>query len=318
MKIYSLVTNGATSSHYLEDLTLSFKQDLTTLAFNVTAIEQCGTNGSGPFYSVVGRSNTEYWYEVGVGWNWPSTLNPFSPSQGFQAIYDVLGTSGSLFSVHANLDHIGNGDIVLLKLSFSNNMVAMYVHDWNSSTTDRRSYSGFGATKFVGSSDSPVDSNGMFTGLATRQYHDTPYYGDEQSTVYRGSSSVSSAWMRIVEYPYPGNSPTVFDDYGSYDYSNPYLVQNFTSNGAFEASNAYQFVTGRLSTGPTCAASAATPSPLSSLAGYSYLIPLVIIGVVVLGLVLWLRRSTRWVVSPMPQPSPLSPGGFVDARGVVS
>jgi len=314
VKTYPIVANAASSSPYLEDLTLSFKQDLGSVAYNVTMVDQCGTNGSGPLYSIAGRSNPEYWYIIWVGWNWPSSLNPYSPSRGFEVGYNVYSGDTTLFGASASLNHVSNGDLVMLKLSFSNNMVVMYFHDWNSSLTDQRSYSAFGATSFLGNPDSPTDSKGFFSGLMTRQYYSAPFYGDEESTVYKSSNPISSAWMRIAEFPYPDKTPSLFDQYGSYDYGVPNLFQNLSSNGASESSNGYQFVTGGLSAAPVCAVSPAILSPRSLLGSYWYVIPVVVIGVVVLGLVLLARRSTRWVAGPMIQPGTLSPGRFVAVR----
>jgi len=288
-----LAASGSTSSvsAYLEDLVLSFQQNLPSVAFNVTAVQQCGDNGSGPLYSVAGLSNTGYWYYFGIAWNWPSSLNPISASSGFQALYFVWNASARMFRVGNPMPNVGDGDTVLLKLSISNNMVTMYVHDWNSSATDQESYSAFSATEFVGQTNTVVDANGEWTGLSTRTNHDQPYHGDEQTVTYKGSAMVSSAWMRIVEFPLPSKSPVVFDNYGSYRYDNPLVLQNLTSNGAFVASDANEFVTGQLSSGPKCSIQGAS-SLLNSLPRYWVLIPFAILGILVSVLTIRLRRRS--------------------------
>jgi len=299
-----LVASGATGSvsAYIEDLMLSFQQNLPSVAFNVSAIQQCGESGSGPLYSVAGLSNTGYWYYFGIAWNWPSSLNPITASSGLQALYFVWTASAQVFRVKNPMPNVGDRDTVLLKLSISNNMVTMYLHDWNSSATDQESYSAFGATDFVGQSNSVVDPNGEWTGLDTRMSHNQPFYGDEETVTYKGSATVSSAWMRIVEWPDPTKSPVVFDNYGSYRYDNPFGLQNFTSNGAFVASDANTFVTGQLSSGPKCTVQGSS-SLLNSFPRYWFLIPFAILGILVSVLTIRLRRRSTesWFPSPQQQ-----------------
>ncbi len=299
-------SSSGSASAYVEDLLLSFEQNFSALAFNATAIQQCGDDGSGPFYSVVGLSNSGYWYEFGIAWNWPTSLNPISASHGFQAIYDVYGTNGRVFRASNQLTNVGDGDITSLKLSFANGLVTMQVHDWNSSATDQESYSAFGATEFVGEPTTLTDPNGYFTGLRTQMYHNQPYYGDEQAVTYKQSVPISSAWMRIVEFPLPSKSPVVFDSYGSYSYNNTSGLQNFTSNGAFVASDAYEFVTGQLATGSGCTIQGAS-SLLSFLPRYWFLIPIVVLGILVSAIVIWLRRRPSETVFPSPLPQGTNP-----------
>jgi len=302
-----LVARGATGSvsAYIEDLTLSFQQNLPSLAFNVSAIQQCGADGSGPFYSVAGLSTAGYWYHFGIAWNWPLSLNPILASSGFKALYYVSNAGTELIHAGNGLPNVRDGDVILLKLSASNDVVTMYLHDWNSSATDQESYSAFGATYFVGQSNRVVDTNGEWTGLGTRMFHDQPYYGDEQTVTYKGSATVSSAWMRIVEWPDPTKSPVVFDNYGSYRYDNPLVLQNFTSNGAFVGSDANEFVTGQLSIGPKCAPQG-TSSLLNSLPRLLLTIPLAILAITVSLLAIRLRRrsAASWLPSSPRQQRP--------------
>jgi hypothetical protein len=283
--------NSATSSSYLEDLVLSFKQDATSVAYNVTMVEQCESGGSGPLYSIAGVTEAGNWYHFGIDWNWHS-------SAGFRAFFNVESPSSNLFTAKDPMSQIHDGDSVLLSMSFSGGKVIMSVHDWNTSASDEQSYSVLGATRFVGNPSSPADSNGMFTGILTRENHQAPYYGDMQSVVYRTSTPISGAYMRIVEFPYPSKSPVVFDDYGSYDYANPSLLQDFHSNGATLASDAYEFQTGGLSTAPKCASPAGS-SQLPFLGGITRLLEILgaigAVGVVLtlLGVLITRRREKK-------------------------
>lgn len=300
MSVSSHLGSGSASSGYLEDLMLSFREDAPNVRFNVTAVEQCGLNGSGPLYSVVGLTDTGYWYSVGLAWNWPSSFGPLTVSDGPWALYAVYGASGLVFEVANRLSNVGDQDVVLLELSFSRDLVNMHVKDWNSSTADEETYSAFGAASFVGNLNSP-SSNGFFSGMATRQYYNGPHFGGHRMVTYKGSSARISSWMRIVEYDYPGKSANLFDSYGSYSYDDPYIFQNLTSNGAFVASNAYGFVTGNLAEGLKCKA----PGLLDQLSPYWFIVPLAVIGALASGLIRWIwGRSGRW---QMPSPQPTGP-----------
>ncbi|MEM4093255.1 MAG: hypothetical protein QW837_09485, partial [Conexivisphaerales archaeon] len=54
-----------------EQLGESFTQSFTSMAFNVTAIAQESSYGYGPAYLLNGLSNTGYWYQVGLSYDWP-------------------------------------------------------------------------------------------------------------------------------------------------------------------------------------------------------------------------------------------------------
>jgi hypothetical protein len=310
-----LVANGSSQpiDAYNEQLIDSFQQNLSVLAVNVTAVEQCGTNGSGPLYNAAGVSNTGYWYEAGISWNWPRYLSPFSIAPGFYANYEVFSSNGSSLRVGGTgplLDHlndISNGDLILLRLSFSNNLVEMYVHDWTSNSSDQFSYSAFGASEFVGETGGPADSNGFLTGLMTEQYYSTPYYGDKLTATYSWSSPVSSAWMQIDEFSYPNRSDIPINQYNSYIYNDPTLFQNLSSNGAFETSNAYEFRTGGLSTGQTCAPAVASLFPVSPNLLW-YTVPFFVVAIAV-ALIFWLKKrsSDEQIFYPPPRPDPFGP-----------
>jgi hypothetical protein len=291
---------AASSSLYLEDLLLSIKQNTSALAYNVTAVSQCESGGSGPFYSLVGSTNTEYWYNFGIAWNWPHQ-NPFTPTLGFRAMFEVYSTTSSIFYTSDLMPNIHDGDIVLLSTSLSNGKVTMSVHDWNSSAVDEQSYSAMSATTFVGNLANTADSNGFYTGVLTREFHQATYYGDEESVLYKTSTPLSSAWMRAVEFASPSKSPVAFDNYGSFDYSSPSLLQELHSNGAYLASNATQFQTGSSSNFPKC-----STLPLSTI--LTPVLEVIIIAAVavagaVSGTIIFIKRR-RPTTAPLPSMPP--------------
>jgi hypothetical protein len=286
---------ASVTTAYDEQILLSFKQSFTSLSYNVSAVEQCGSEGGGPAYLLNGLSDSGYWYQVALSWKWGY---PSIPRFGFNAIYAVFAPNGTEVFLSGQrrtvLDaiEVNGGDSVLLSLSFSNGNVTMYAHDWETGSSAKEEYSGAGATRFIGTPNQPLNANGFFTGLMTEQYHSNPYYGGEQRVSYSGSTNLLfSAWAQIDEFEYPSHS-SHFRNQSSIVYNNPFQFQNFASDGAFETSNASEFITGQLNGGPTCA-------PLQWLnywypwVSYWYLIPIVAGIIISISVGVWRARRRR-------------------------
>src|SRR5437588_1652710 len=251
---------------YSEALILAINSTLAHIEFNVTALAQCSDNAIGPGYILAGRSDQGYWYEVGLAWNWPVSLDlNGGVANGFHSVYSAYSPSGTSQNIngHSNilnlLNGVNDGDLVQLGLSISNNDVLMSVHDWNSSITDRLSTSAYSAAQFVALPQAGFDSNGYYTGVATVEFHGSPFYGDEQRVVYKYPNiPQSSAWMRIEEHTNPG-SGNVFNQKTLTNYNSSSQLQSLTYQGATEASNSTTFITGTQSTGPKCLAGSVSP-----------------------------------------------------------
>ena len=294
---------------YDEQLALSFTQVFYELSFNVTAVEQCGTDGIGIGYLLNGLSDAGYWYQVGLSWRWPIVTNssvvPTLP--GFDAIYEVFSSNGSSLRIGGKgpmltAMSVNPGDSVLLRMGFSSSNVTMYVHDWNTNTSSQTSYDAFGAGDFVPTSNYPTNNHGFFTGLMTEQYHSGPYYGDEKQATYSEAGfGLSSAWMWVDEFHVPYNQYTEFFQYSLTNYATSRQMVNFTSNGAFESSNANQFITGRSTSGFEC-----PQSPwLVILQRYWYFIPIwaaIVVGGVATALLMMRRSRDRPVLYATPPP----------------
>jgi hypothetical protein len=238
---------------YDEQLGMSFTQSFTSMLYNVTAVaQQDSTSGAGPAYLLQGLSDTGYWYQVSLVYNWPYVNGGYDP--GFHAGYEVFDPSGnSIFPVTCCMGFmtlsgpVNAGDSVALNLYFTNSsQVVMLVMDLNTGAAGSETYSAEGATYFAGLSSGTSNSNGFFTGLMTEWYHPSPYYGNEQTVVYASSFALSSAWMWVDEF---SNSTVLFSDStpSPVSYTNPTQLQEFSSNGATEYSDAHEFVTGSLS-----------------------------------------------------------------------
>lgn len=60
----------APTAVYDEQIGATFTQNFTSLAFNVTAVEQTDpVSNDGPAYLLNGLASSGFWYQVGVSWN---------------------------------------------------------------------------------------------------------------------------------------------------------------------------------------------------------------------------------------------------------
>jgi hypothetical protein len=243
------------SAVYDEQIGLTFTQSFTSLEYNVIVVEQTDqTLGDGPAYLLNGVSNTNYWYQVGVSWNWNPGTNP---GTGFDMNYEVFDNAGnSIFptdgdgGIAAFSGPVNDGDVVTLNLYFSNSSqtVVMLADDTNTGASASEVFSNMGATYFTGLPDAVANSNGYFTGLMTEWYHGVPYYANEAEVIFSNPSyALSSAWMWMDEFD-ANNFQGIFSANTSapVSYTDPSKLQEFSFNGTTEYSDAYEFVTGAL------------------------------------------------------------------------
>jgi hypothetical protein len=199
---------SGTSTPYDEQLGMTFVQNFTALGYNVTAVAQTsGTSGTGPGYLLNGLSNTGYWYQVGLSWNWATTSYGYSPNQ-FLLSYEVWSPNGtSIYPTSGgtgllNLSGpVNEGDLVLLNLYFKNNTVILLVKDWNTGATGSLTLPAYGATEFVGSPNYTANNNGFFTGLMTEWYGTNSNFPAQQQVTYSPYGAITSpAWLWADEF----------------------------------------------------------------------------------------------------------------------
>ncbi len=169
----------ASAAPYDEQVGVTFTQNFSKLAFNVTAVAFTDPNGVGPGYLVNGLTDHGYWYQVGLSYNWPFTLGGFN--SGFRMNYEVFdntGVSVDPYNGGGGLKPfdgpVNAGDIVLLSLSFTSGSVVMRAMDWETGAVSSHSYRANGSL-FVGLQSSLSSPLGFFTGLMTEQYHSSAY-----------------------------------------------------------------------------------------------------------------------------------------------
>src|SRR5882762_8038371 len=129
---------------YDEQVGVTFTQDFSILAFNLTAVQFTDSSEVGPGYLINGLTNLGYWYQVGLSYNWPLTSG--GVNHGFNMNYEVFNpydnsidpsNGGGLQSFDGP---VNAGDEVLLRLSFSSGYVVMHAMDWQTEAVSSQSY----------------------------------------------------------------------------------------------------------------------------------------------------------------------------------
>jgi hypothetical protein len=231
---------------YDEQVGMTFSQSFSSASYNVTAVQQTDSDGYGPGYLLNGVTDSDYWYQIGIAYNWPGNVGYVS---GWAVIYEVWDNNqNSIFPSDgggglANLTGpVNNGDKVQFSLSFSGGQVQMTVKDWNTGATGSEPYAAFGST-FVGLNASS-DANGYFTGPMTEWYHVNPYFAtDKAVTYYNPKVALTSADVWADEF----NANTQASLFGSdqpLTFTNPNQLLTFSTNGAEVHADAYVFITG--------------------------------------------------------------------------
>lgn len=231
-----------------------YAQSYAQLSVNVTATAQCDTNGYGPSYLLNGLTNTGYWYQVGVDWNWPIQSGGYISGFGFVSEAWAPGgyTRSSPFVPFSG--PVNDGDTVELSLSFSNGQVAASAVDLETGANGSATFPDHSATQFIGTQAQQSDirfsfaTQGYFTGLMTEWYHVSPNYGGAQEQVtYTGTTAISSATFAVGEWNFTGGSQnSVFSDVANNGL--PVILTNqpqqFTLNGYTVSATENEFVTG--------------------------------------------------------------------------
>lgn len=243
------VASPASAAPYDEQVGVTFTQDFSKLAFNVTAVAFTDPEGVGPGYLVNGLTDYGYWYQVGLSYNWPRTLGGFNP--GFRMNYEVFDNTGVSIDpsnggggLNPFNGPVNTGDIVLLSLDFASGSVVMQAKDLQTGAASSHSHSAKGSI-FVGLQSTLSSQLGFFTGLMTEQYHVHPYYGTGLPVRYNETGvTLSSVWMWMDEWN-TDTGQSVFRD----NTTKPVPLDNslshyFASNGTAEMANAHGLVTG--------------------------------------------------------------------------
>src|SRR5712691_6872795 len=191
-------TQGKAS--YDQQVLLVFAQDFSSLSYNVTAVPQADLYGFGPAYLVNGHSDSGYWYQVGMAYNWPLASGT-SYDAGFHFTWEVFYPNGTTNNPVLSRvpDNVNQGDTVRLSLTFSSGNVIMSTFDYNTGASSSHPYNAGGGTIFKGSSSSRATRTP--TSLMTEWYHASPSETPMKQVTYSEQNvPISSGWICIGEY----------------------------------------------------------------------------------------------------------------------
>lgn len=183
-------TASLTAPNFDTQLGETFSSNAVSLAFEVAAVPQTGSGGYGPGYLLNGLSSAGFWYQAGLGYDWPTLSGgTYGTTAGFVFLYEVFNATGaSIFPSNggggfsAFNGSVGAGDPVELSLSFAGSQVSMSALDLRTGATASTSNSSEGASQFVGISG-PSNSNGFFSGLMTEEYTSGNYASGQELRV---------------------------------------------------------------------------------------------------------------------------------------
>jgi hypothetical protein len=170
------------------------------LAYAVSATPQPSDCGFGFAYLINGFTSANYWYQVGLGFNWHGGTN------SFQFIYEVFGpaglpvfpTAGGGAGILSFSRSVQAGDFVILNLTFVGGSVLMSGYDKESSGVASASYSNEGATSFqAGGTSTP--GGGTFTGLMTECYRGVPFGFDLRNATYHDEGQTQTMGVVTID-----------------------------------------------------------------------------------------------------------------------
>src|SRR3989441_6010744 len=234
-------TQGKAS--YDQQMLLIFSQGFSFMSYNVTAVPQKDSYGYGPSYLVNGLSDSGYWYQVGLAYNWPLASGT-SYVSGFHFIWEVFYPNGSTNNpVLSRIpDRVNQGDTVQLSLSYAGTSVIMGTLDYNTGASSSHSYTAGGGSIFKGSSSSRATRTP--TSLMTEWYHASPSEPSMKQVTYSEQDvPISSGWICIGEYAPSSPNSVVFGQCSS-ELLFGSQTQQYSYHGLIAYANQNMFQTG--------------------------------------------------------------------------
>ncbi|HEX9240632.1 MAG TPA: zinc ribbon domain-containing protein [Candidatus Bathyarchaeia archaeon] len=228
---------------YDQQVSMIFTQNFQALDYNVTAVAQTDSGGYGPAYLLNGLSDTGYWYQVGLAYNWPLASGSGYDS-GFHFIWEVFAPNGTTNNpVLSRIpDNVNQGDTIQLSLSFVSGNVVMLASDYNTGASSSHSYTAAQGTTFSGATS--ASNSRTPTSLMTEWYHPGPSETSMKQVTYSMiGSTIQSAWVCIGEYVPPNSISLVYAQCSS-KLTLTSTFQQYSYHGLNTYVSNYQFQTG--------------------------------------------------------------------------
>ena len=262
--------NCATQSYDQQIIEYYGGQAFDNLTANVIAVAQTGPGGSGPAYLLNGYSNANYWYQVGLSYNWGcGWTGIITGGCGFGMNYQVFNDTGCSIFPAPNIIRglvfgpcsggggwtgfsgtVNPGDKIQLEINFYSGNVGCWVSWWCTQTQDvlmraydlntgavaSQSYYAYNANKFLADAGSAYP-----TGIMTEQYYtlQSQDYIPQQIVTYN-TQVLPSAYIASDELN--SQNIAVWDgvsdpQYYSFGNSYPTQLRNYVCSGAPDCSS---------------------------------------------------------------------------------
>ncbi len=240
------------SERFLERNGISFVGNYTSISVTTTAGGSL-KNGSAQTLGqlISGVTNLGTSIITGLVYNWPLSDN--KSSAGFNFLNTGLIATPGNSTYLKNSSYVFNltwqvnfGDRVLVNMSIVNHTIILNLYNLNEHLGFTQSVSAPNVSYFVGSSLSPLNSDGYFTGVETCVYSSLNGNNGIPTVRYAFDSGIvlPSEWMWMDEY---NGSKMLFAYQTSgairFNGSTPYFLY---SNGTIDESNGTEFTTGIL------------------------------------------------------------------------
>jgi hypothetical protein len=212
----------------------------SSVGATATVSPDTDAQGYGAAFLVNAESETGYWYQVGVAynWGWGSGYLP-----GYAFVYSVYapGTpSGSPTSICLEKAPISGDATIGLSITLQGGTVLVSFSEPGTGTIDAAVFSSYGASGFLGTEQG--SHSGFFTGWMTEWRHAEAYYGPSANASYEVAPGQSTAYFGIGEYQ-PANGQVLFGQTSTQPLDCG-CTQSFTYEGVTETATTSTFTTG--------------------------------------------------------------------------
>ncbi|MDE1868545.1 MAG: hypothetical protein KGH60_01085 [Candidatus Micrarchaeota archaeon] len=191
------------------------------MQYGIIPTQQSDPDGIGPGYFLNGVTDTGYWYQIGICYNWPTTT-------GYSICYATFLPNGNIVGTTRFIQlskPINPTDTVVLNLSITNKEVVMGAKDLETGASATLYPNNATAHAFEGSLS---NKNGFYTGLLTEWWHKNPNYLSEQPVVYTSENQYKPKGILVSEEWLSG--PSVYIT--GHAEENPTILFYNSTNGA--------------------------------------------------------------------------------------
>lgn len=194
-----------------EQALLSIDVNETVLSTTVIPVFEQDSNGYGPVYLLNGVTDSGYWYQLGIAFDFGLTGGGYA--SGAEVITNIYSPGNSVTPLYALIVsvNVASGDSVTLSMSLTGGCASLSLEDPSSHLSLWENYSLEDSNHFVPGL-TEVNGTGYFSGLMTEWWHANRYYGPTGHGVYTlPQRSGSFVGLGISEFIPNSGQPALFN-----------------------------------------------------------------------------------------------------------